>query len=459
MATINIKPSDIVRGESSEDYLTDGGFSPSSRHLNLTLKRGHVSFAEAPTDRGGATLSGTIIASCVDPAVTGNDRYLVDDEGGFYTLNGATFTERQAAAANYEYQLGTTDMIPFVDGNFYFTSKTTVGQFDNDMGTITEDWWSGLDSSYRHPVEVVEKELFIGDKNLVLFYDGTTSGTAFTLPAGQNITSLRKHPNGTTLLAFTGGTADFGHTRNGTAKVYYCDPTLRGASIDGWTREVEIEAQVEGTRTVAGTVFTTWGKNFGFFDGNGLQFLKNLETSTTTYSQNITNMEDIVVYRDGLNGVAYGDLGAGRVFWKLYHNATNSSNIDHIAYKGDNVLLIAYEDGTAGNLEEVDYDNQGVTGQFLSNRIAFESKTQMNGIDIIHDVTNSAGTTSFSLSSRDTEDTDNLIETRSYVNQEAVKSEFDYTETVDFFQFKLVPSQDTLAYKLFRIKYDSTPAK
>ena len=30
MATINITPADIIRGESSADYLTDGGFSPSS---------------------------------------------------------------------------------------------------------------------------------------------------------------------------------------------------------------------------------------------------------------------------------------------------------------------------------------------------------------------------------------------------------------------------------------------
>lgn len=346
-------------------------------------------------------------------------------------------------------------MIPFVDGNFYFTSKTTVGQFDNNMATVTEDWWSGLDSSYRHPLEVVEKELFIGDKNLILYWDGTTSGTAFTLPAGQNITSLRKHPNGTTLLAFTGGTADFSHTRNGSGKVYYCDPTLRGASIDGWTREVEVEAQVEGSRTVGGTVFTTWGTNFGLFDGNGLQWLKDQETSQTTYSQNITNMEDIVMYRDGLNVVAYGDLGAGNVFWKPYHNSTNSSNIDHIAYKGDNVLLIAYEDGDDGNLEEVNYDNTGVTGQFLSNRYVFEAETQMKGLDLIHDVTNSTGTSTFTLSSRNIEDTDNLIEQRSYVNQEATKSEFDYTETVDFFQFKLVPSQDNLAFKLFRIHYES----
>ena len=456
MATLNINNKNFILGESQTDAISDRGFSPDSVNLNLTKERGKLYFAEAPTNRGGATLTGNIIATANDSNYLGNDKYFVDDEGAFYTLSGSTFTKQQTSASTFV--LGTSDIIQFKLVT-YATSTDSLHEFTgSDLDTSQRLWGGAFDATFRHPMEVVEKELFIGDKNLIHFFDGTTSGTAFTLPTNVNVTSLRKHPDGKTLLAFTGTTGDLNgaRTRSGVGKVYYCQPTLRGAAIEGWTREVEIESQVEGTRVVGGTVYTTWGKNFGVFDGNGLVKLKELETSIVTYSHNISNMDDILTIRDGLNVKAFGDLGAGRVWWNMYQNTTNSNEINNISYKGDNKLLVAFKGASAGTglLQEIDYDNAGVNGAFYTNRIDVGSEIHTNRIDVVHDESGPAGTTTFILQHRDTEDNEKLVETRTYINKTARKSRFKTDVKDDISQFKITPSQDNIGYRSIRIQYE-----
>lgn len=457
MSVINIDYKNFINGESQSDLIADKGFSPATTQINLTKTRGMFYFNESPTDRGGATLTGNIIASCPDPAYSGNDRYYIDDEGAFYLIDSVTFTQKQAGAGSYTYQLGTTDLIPF-RGNFYFTSQSTIGTFDNNMAIINEEWWSGLNNLYRHPMEVIEGELFIGNLNLIYYYDGTSTGTAFTLPTGVNVTSLRKHTDGRTLLAFTGSTADFSHIRNGQGKVYYCDPISRD-----WIREVDIEAQVEGTRSVGGIIYTTYGNIVGYFNGKGLEFLKKLDYSTTTYSQCMDNMEDVLLIRDGLYVKAFGNLGNGRVWWNCFYNETNSNHINNIAYKGDNKLLIAFQGASAGTglLQEIDYDNAGVIGKFISNKIRFGQKVHIDKIEIVHDITNNAGTTQFEVHQKDLQGNINnayghsgLIATPTYVSQNVDETRIDCDIKESIFQLGIVPITDDIGFKEIRIYYE-----
>jgi hypothetical protein len=299
MPIININWRNFISGESSTDFTPDGGFSPKSFGLNLTKERGVLHFAENPTDIS-SNLADDIVATCIDPELSGNDLYLVGDDAHFYRLNGTTLTD--VITGGNTYQLGTSDMIPF-EGSFFATSQNAVAMFNNNIGTLTENWWSGLSTGVRHPMEVVETELFIADDNVIYYWDGSASGTAFTLPTTQNVTTLRRHPDGKTLLAFTGDAKDFSHGRNGGGKVYYCDPTIRD-----WTREVVIETQVEGSRTVGGTIYVTFGDNVGYFDGNGLKFLRKL-SNATTYSQGMNKFEDLFIIRDSNTVKAFGDLG------------------------------------------------------------------------------------------------------------------------------------------------------
>src|SRR3990167_202435 len=448
MPILDIDTKNFIAGESQSDYISDKGFSPDSVNLNLTKIRGLLYFNEIATDRGGAILTGNIIASCPDPAYLGNDVYYLDDEGAFYTLDGATLTKKQTSSG-YTYVLGTSEIIPFKQ-EIFATSNTAIAKLTNNFAAIIEDWWAGLTTAYRHPMEAVEDGLFIANKNIIYYWNGTSSGTAFTLPSEVNITSLRKHPDGRTLLAFTGITVNYSHTHNGGGKVYFCDPVIRD-----WTREVEIEAQVEGSRVVGGIIYVTWGNNFGYFNGSGLIFLKKFATSSITYSHNLVNLEDILLTRDGLNILAFGNLGAGNVWWKLFRNTANSQNINNILYKGDNKLLAAYSDGaSAGKLVEIDYDNAGTTGAFYSNRYNFGSTVKIRRIDIFHDTTNTTGTTAFDVKHRLLDDTEETIESISYDSQSINKTRIQCDITADIFQLVIVPQTDDMGIKLIRIYYD-----
>lgn len=443
MPVIEIGAKNFIAGESSADYVSDRGFSPTSSHLNLTKKRGVMYFAPTSTDMGGVTLTGAMVASCFDPSVLPTiDIYYVDDEAAFYTLDGVTFTKQQTGGNSYS--LGTTDLIPFM-GSVYATSTTAVAQLGDQFGSIIENWWSGLTSGYRHPMEVIEDELFIGNSNTIFFWNGTSSGTAFTLPTGVGITSLRRHPDGRTLLAFCGDVAqNASHTEPGNGRVYYCDPLIRD-----WTREVAIESQVEGTRVVGGVVHVCYGKNFGYFDGNGLVPLKRFDTSATTYSHSMGNIEDTIIFRDGTNVIAYGDLGAGDVFYKIFQN---TQGVNNVQYQGDNVLLVAYASGDL--LKQLDYDNAGATGEFFSNRYAFPDEVRINRIDIIHDRTDTAGTTAFTVNYRDLIESDVVIQSISYVSQDIVKTRIECDVKTDIFQLHITGVTDDIGFKHIRIFYE-----
>ncbi len=451
MGVINFGPKEIVLGESKSEWIGDGGFSPDSYGLNLLKKRGALYFIDGGTERGGAgvTLTGNIICAAYDKNLLGNDLYYLDDEGAFYTYNGTTLTKRQTVTAD-TFQLGTSDMLQFL-GSTYATSQTRIVKLDNsNLTTVDSSWWTGLTTSYRHPLERVEDKLYIGDVNLVHTWDGTTStSAAITLPTDVNITSLRKHPDGRTLLAFCGLTANFSHTLGLGGRVYYIDIVTKR-----WTREVDLDVQVEGSRVVGGVIYVTYGKNIGYFDGNGVIFLKKLSTSATTYSHNLIAFEDILVTRDGTYVLMFGDLGAGRVWWRCFSSGTQAVN--NVAYKGNNVLMVAYSDGgSAGLLYEVDFANIGITGVLYSNRYIFEQEVKISRIKVLHDLSAPAGTTRFQFQTRDHDNTNNLVFFDRTYNSESVnvsREELDIQR--DIFQWFLSPQNDDLGFYKIRFNYD-----
>lgn len=443
---IIIDPTKIIQGECQSDWISDKGFSPDSYGLNLTKKRGLLYFAEAVTDRGGATLTASIIAATYDKNILGNDGYFLDGGGSFYTLDGATFTKRQTAVAD-TFSIGTSEMIQF-QGNLYATSAQRIVQLTgSDLTSIDSSWWTALQNSYRHPMERVEDTLYIGDLNNIHTWNGTTStAAAIVLPTDVNITSLRKHPDGKTLLAFCGLTANYSHTKGLGGRIYYIDTNTKS-----WTREVDLEVQVEGSRVIGGTIFISFGNNIGYFDGNGVKFLKKLkiESSNTIYSHSMIAYENFLVVRDSYEALAFGNLGAGNVWWRIFKAAT--ADLSCLLYKGANIMLFAKSNN---KLEEVNYDNSGINGIFVSNRYLFHQKVRIKRIEIIHDAADNAGTTRFIVYYRDTEDTTSIILDANYVNQTTTKTEFFVDIDTDIFQFQISPQNDNIGFKLIRIHYE-----
>ena len=90
LQTLEIDASELLKGMSSGDDISDGGFSPLTEGLNLIANPGiiYAPAAEVNTD-SDAILTGEIIASCPDHNVTNIDsRLLVADDGTFYKYNG-----------------------------------------------------------------------------------------------------------------------------------------------------------------------------------------------------------------------------------------------------------------------------------------------------------------------------------------------------------------------------------
>ncbi len=447
MPVITLTPKDVIKGESTADWVSDRGFSPDSYQLNLTKIRGLIHFIEGGTDRGGATLTGNVIAYAYDKNFLGNDLYYLDDEGAFYTLDGPTLTKRQTSTAD-TYQLGTSDMLQF-KGSTYATGQGRVAKLDNsDLTTIDSGWWTGLQSSYRHPLEVVEDTMYIADKNEIHTWDGTTStAAAITLPTDVNVTSLRKHSNGRDLIAFCGLTANFSHTLGASGRIYIIDTVLKD-----WTREIELESQVEGSRNVGGVIYVTYGMNVGYFNGDGLSFIRKLATSGTTYSHSMGSMESVLLVRDGLNVLAYGDLGLGKVWWNLFRNVANSASVSTVAYKGDNVVTFTYANSGAGICLEIDFDNIGGNGILYLNKYFFENEVIIRKIEIIHDATQIA--TRFILYYRDSEGNSNIIEDKTHGFAGPWRTRVQCDIQTDIFQLAISPLNDDLGWKFIKIHYD-----
>lgn len=439
-----------MAGESTSDSSNDGGFSPASYGLNLTYDPGMLYFSATFTDNAGATLTGNIIASADDRNYVGNDKYFVDDEGAFYTLSGATFTKRQTAGGgdSGNFVLGTSDMLQF-NLVTYATATTVMYELTGgDLATVA-NVWAGLDGNFRHPLEIVEDEMFIGNKNVIYYLNNAgTTGTAFTLPVEVNVTSLRRHPDGRTLLAFCGTTGDLNgaHSRAGSGRVYFCDPNIRD-----WTREVVIEEQIDGSRMVGGVVYCTMGDTFGYWDGNGFKPLKTFETSTITFSHQISNWNDILLVRDGLNLLAFGDVGAGNVWWKPYKNTTNTNHINCVSYKGGNVLMPAFKGASAGTglLYEIDQDSIGADGKFYTNRLDFDDEATVQRIKLLHDATTAS--TRFVVYSRDTNDTESTLFDKTHGVADVIRTNEKVSLTDETHQFVLSPLNDDIGFRIIRI--------
>jgi hypothetical protein len=349
-----------------------------------TKEDGALHGTPSATTIGSGTMVKKILANIVDPAYLGNDAYYVDDSGNFYTKDGGTFTKDQTDSTN-TYTLGTTDLIHY-KGEIFATATDEVTKLTANLAAIDTAWWtttrghSVLNGNYRHPMEVVEDTLYIADEYKIHTWDGTTSvAAAMSLPPDVNITSLRKHPDGRHLIAFCGVTANYSHTQGGGGKAYIIDTV----NLE-WTQEIPLESQVEGSRVVSGVVYVTYGKNFGYFDGSALQWLRDLETSGTTYSHCITDIEGTVAFRDGDEIICYGDVGAGNVFWNL--KDTGTSALSALLYVGDNTIQYSYDASGTGVLKEIDLDNstEGLV-EIVTNPISTAGELWLRKVSLAHD--------------------------------------------------------------------------
>lgn len=455
---LTIDFNNFVLGESITQRTPDKGFSPQSYGINLTYEKGTLYFQETVTDRS-TNLEGDIVCTTNDPEFLGNDNYILDDEGKFYTLSGASLTKRQTDAVMV-YQVGTSDMIKY-RGNTLATSQTDVALLGGDnLTSIDHDWWSvtrghgSLQTGYRHPLEIVEDILYIGDKNYIHTWDnGTSVYQAMALPDGINIITLRKHPDGRHLIAFCGITANYSHTRSGGGKIYIID-TVNLEFI----REIDTEAQVEGSRNVGGVVYVTYGDKLGYFNGDGISWLRDLTAGSTTYSHQLANAEDILLVRDGIYLLAYGDLGQGKVWWRPHATQAGSYvNFTAVGYKGNGVVLVCYKNGTTAveTLEELNIRNVGINGIFLSNHSLAGQNIAIRRIEVDHTKTPASGINAFNLYVFNGVGDQLHFANTSYTDNPTSTSRIDLDAFTDDLQLMLTPSNGAMGFRQIRVYGES----
>lgn len=456
LVTIDFK--DFILGESENKRVPNRGFSQQSYGLNLIAEKGALYFQPDATDRGSTTLVEDVIATCVDPNFLGNDAYLVDDGGNYYTLSGSTFTKKQTDTTN-TYAIGNTDIIYF-SGEIFATAATEAIKLTSNFAAIDATWWSvtrghgALQTAYRHPLEVVEDTLYIGDKNYIHTWDGSTSvNQAMSLPSDVNVISLRKHPDGQHLIAFCGITANYSHTRPGGGKIYIIDTV----NLE-WIREIPIESQVEGSRNVGGVVYVTYGDKIGYFNGDGITHLRDLGNSgNTTYSHQITNAEDILVVRSGVDVLAYGDLGGeGKAWWRAYRTgAGGASAVTALGYKGNGTVLVGYLNSSDSDqkLKEITVNSStGIYGIFCSNPLLAGQNIALRRIEIDHTQTPASGVNAFSVNILSTVGVSKYASgSISYTDNPQETTRVDLDALVDGFQLQLVPSNGAMGFYQIRI--------
>jgi len=454
LLTIDFK--NYVLGESQTTRTPDKGFSPESYGLSLIYEKGTLYFGGSETDRS-TNLEGEVICITNDPNFLGNDAFILDDEGKYYTLDGSTLTKRQTDSTN-TYALGTSDFLRYKGAAYATAQQEAIYIVGSDLETsIDTTWWSttrghgALQLGYRHPLEIVEDTLYLGDKNYIHTWDGTTSvAQAMSLPEGVNITTLRRHPDGQHLIAFCGVTANYSHTRNGGGLIYIIDTV----NLE-WIREIPTESQVEGSKNVGGIVYVTYGDKCGYFNGDGITWLRDLTSGSVTYSHQITNAEDILIIRDGAYALAYGDLGGGgKVWWRAYRANTTGTALTAVGYKGNYTIIIGYTDTTSSveKLAEVNLKGTGVAGAFYSNKELAGQNIAVRRIEVDHTQTPASGTNAFSISLLSRVGTSKYASgTITYTDNPQSQTRLDLDAFVDGMQLVLVPSNGAMGFHQIRV--------
>lgn len=423
METITIDAKNFLVGQSVTPWTSEGGFCPTSYGLNLFKERGKIyGQDESPTDENTEAL-GVIVAMTEDgtfPSFTAEDLFAVDDDGNFYTIDNVALDLATASTGNKDYRMGVTDIVMFEgtgSEKVYVTSEDDIAQLSTSMTGLDESWWdttlgnTALNSSYRHPMAVVEDTLYIADKAKIHTWDGTTDvSSAMQLPGDVNITTMIKHPDGRHLVCFCGVADDSSHNRPNRGRVYIVDTvTLE------FIREIEVDAQVEGCININGVIYCTWGDTLGYFDGDGLQVLKPGLGDAPIYKHQMTNMEGILLIVDDDSILAYGDIaGTGeKAFWSAY-STDDDREYTAIKYAGDGRIWGSKDGSSTAEFYRLDLKGgTGTQGKFVGNRYSFSSKVWIRRIEVEHDAT-PASTTGFAVGHIEEDDTETALKAVSY---------------------------------------------
>lgn len=392
MQTYVIDFTQILSGASSADRVSQTGISIKSKGISLDYNKGVVHFTPNPSVRNPNVL-GRTVATCTGTGLYATDRYLLTDQGRFYSFNGGTLTLKQYDTTN-TYQPMKADMLMFL-GNFYATSNTNIAFLAGDMTSLDATWWTGtkgkpaMDSVSRHILLVVEDTMYISDNNYIHTWDGTTAVTnVIVIPPGFTITSMIGHSDGRKIIAYAASKVDFSSGSNVTSRRYIIDP------FDATWTETELDAQVNGSINVEGNIYVTTVNKLGIDTGVGIQYIRDLAVPRDGWflpgKHKLFNNRGTLLLAEATKILAYGEVIPGQKVFYYPHRQDVIYNIDTLFVIGNSIndsLYVTCQDNLNGtgnpwSILKIDTASIGYNGVLYLDRIPLPANAWIRRIDI-----------------------------------------------------------------------------
>jgi len=405
--TIEINWRNLAAGMTTTPETEDGGFAngtvisngESATIVNLTAQPGVLNFPTVPTDKS-TSLTGDMIASCEAPSFTYTRLFVSTDAGQdgrfFHCDSDGDLTEVGAEDTTNNYIYGRTDMILFQD-EAYITNSGDIVRWSSvgSSNTFNYAFYSFSDSFAPHPAIVYEDNAFYGDGNLLLRQSsaGGTPQTILTLPTNQVIIALGIDPGSGKMLISVADQYNVSGTQNAQARVLYYDGFSNKA-----LKVVLVDAMITSFYNVGSTVFVFYGQRMGYWNGAGIQFLRqlniDLDNTELVYKHHVTNINDILYLIEKNRILAYGEIvsGQGRVFWYALQNVivTTPTDLQFLVNIGNNLLSYSYSTAKffTFDISDVSGSNLMFTSRFYSLEYEFDRPVTFNQviIDYVDDI-------------------------------------------------------------------------
>lgn len=401
--SFEIDAADLLKGVSTSDFVSDGGFSPTTQASNIWKTPGLL-YGAPPTADITGDVTDNIIASSedADRSLTSFNRLFVDDVGSLYTQASqtptATLVKIGTDATNpTKYGKGITDIISYGSaGNAFVTNSVAILRWQTRTATITDAFYSFTNNFSPHPAIVYEDNAFYGDGNLLLRQTAVASAPTviMTLPAEQTIVALGIDPgSGKMLISVFDGVANASATQKRTAKVLFYDGFSNKPS-----KTVIVNNMITAFYQLDAVVYVGYGQNLGYWTGAGIRFLRRLNVTLNgdklPYKHNFSNIDSTLIVAEGAKILAYGDvLGRGQmVFYYIFTNteAGVETDMTMLTHLGSGIIGYGWVNAAAAEkfayVDTTSVASVGASLLFRFNKYTFARNVTLNGFIIEYGV-------------------------------------------------------------------------
>lgn len=341
--SFDIGAKEFIEAMTSNDNLFDGGFSNRSVGINSYVSPGVLSFASLVADIS-ANLAGAMLGSCEDAALLGEDKLFLsrssNGDGKYYTYSSGTGLTLKRTDSTNDYIFGASD-IAFYQGSAFGTSDQAVAKWTVDS-LFNASYYSFSSTGVPHPELVYQDYIYYGDRNLLLRQSGASGApaTILTLPSSQTITALGIDPGSGNMLIATTTAQNISDTRTVPARVQYYDGFSNKV-----LKTVIVDDTVNAFFPTGGTVYLSYGQSLGYWNGAGIQFVRNLglsfDNTALAYRNHFSNIGTTLYVIEGRKVMAFGEVIRGRAPVPRYIYRDITHDLSLITNLGQNKLAIA----------------------------------------------------------------------------------------------------------------------